>query len=279
MHLRTRPVFLTGAALLAMTAGASAQSVADVVDDMYSAAQRYSEGVENYTVVQNVMGFSATTYFERETVDGRPVFRARQSSAGGFNMSMGDEGTGYGDVFAFGPELVQHARYGGRDEVEGRAVHVLVIDDLSALDMVGPSSPDDMDFVATSGRMYIDVELSLPKRMEFEGQATNETGVHDVTSTVTMRDFRAVDGLMLPHATTIEISGFEAMVDPETQAQIDEMMAQLENMPADRRAMLEQMLGPRIEQLKEMAGGAAEGAMTMEVEVTEVRVNAGPPSG
>ena len=64
--------------LWSSTAPAAAQSVADVVEDMYAAFERQVEGVQNYTLVQNVMGFVTTSYYVKETVDGRPVFRLEE---------------------------------------------------------------------------------------------------------------------------------------------------------------------------------------------------------
>lgn len=257
----------------------SAQSVAQVVERMYEVAER-ADGVDDYTVSQTMMAFSTKTYFEKEMVEGRPVFRARTTSASGMNMSLGNENTGYGDVFEFGPELIEHGRYVGRESIDGRETHVLAIDDLSALDLEPPSSPDEsMDFEPKSGQVYVDGELWVPRRMAFEGVATMEGGeTHDVTFRIDLMDVRDIQGLLIPHRTMITIDGFEAMVDPEMQQQLAEMEEQLANLPESQRAMVEQMLGPQIEQIKNMMSGDG-GPMTMEIVVTDVAVNTGPPTG
>ena len=271
-----RAIPIPCALVLLAAPSASAQSVADIVDQMYEAFERHSRGVDNYTLVQSMMGFETVTYFEKEIVDGRPIFRMSGSSTEGFSMSLGDDDVGYGGVFQFGPDLVEHGRYGGREQIDGNAVHVLAIDDLSTLDIGGPSGPEDMDFVAKNGRIYVDVETMIVRRMEFDGEATSDRGVHEMTSRVDMEDFREVDGLLIPHRTVMHIEGLGGMMDPEMQAQMEEMRKQLESMPEAQRAMMERMMAGQMENLEKMMNGEG---MTIEVTVTEVRVNAGPPSG
>jgi len=256
----------------------SGQSVQEVVDQMYEALERYSANVENYTVVQTLMGVETTTYYEKEVVEGHSVFVVRETSGAGYTMSVGDEDMGYGDVSRLGPDLIEHARYDGIEELDGRRVHVLAIDDLSELDFAAPGGGDDMDFVAHSARLYLDVEMLVPRRMWFDGEATTSSGVHDVTTSVDMKDYREVEGLPVPHLSVIHVQGVEAMIDPETRAQLEEMQRQLESLPESQRAMFEQMMGPQMEQVRAMMEGSGEG-MTMELVVTEVHVNTGPPTG
>ena len=54
----------------------AAQSASDLVLAMLEAHEARIEGVENYTLVQAVMGFETETYFEKETFEGRSLFRA-----------------------------------------------------------------------------------------------------------------------------------------------------------------------------------------------------------
>lgn len=271
-----RGISIPCALVLLAAPSASAQSVADIVDQMYEVFERHARGVDNYTLVQSVMGFETVTYFEKEMVDGRPIFRMSESSTEGFSMSLGDDDVGYGDVFQFGPDLVEHGRYAGREEIDGNAVHVLAIDDLSTLDIGGPSGPEDMDFVAKSAKLYVDVEMMVVRSMEFNGEATTDRGVQEMTTRVDMEDFREVDGLLMPHRTVMHIEGLGGMMDPEMQAQMEEMRKQLESMPEAQREMMERMMAGQMENLEKMMSGEG---MTFEVTVTEVRVNAGPPSG
>lgn len=277
-----RPLALPAAtlALASLLAGAaSAQSVSDVVDQMYASYERQAANVDNYTLVQSVMGFETTSYFEKETVDGHSIFRMKNGSSGGdnFNFSLGGDDTGLGDVYAIGPELVEHARYAGREQVGDATTHVLAIDDLSQVSLAQQSTPQDMDFTAKTGRIYVDTETSIPRRLVFTGDAETPSGPHEVTVTIDMLDVRNVSGLLIPHRTAMQITGLQAMIDPETQAQLREMEQQLAALPPEQREMMERMLGQQLEQLRQMASGGAD-MMSIDVTVTDVRVNSGPPS-
>ena len=81
---------------------------------------------------------------------------------------------------------------------------------------------------------------------------------------------------MIAHHTVIQIEGLGAMIDPEMQAQFEAMEKQLADIPPEQRQMVERMMGPQIEQMRQMMSGGDDG-MTMEVTVTDVRVNSGPP--
>ena len=253
------------------------QSVADIVDRMYEAYERQAAGVDNYTVVQTIMGFESVDYFEKEMVDGRPVFRRSNAGGGGFSFGIGDEDAGQGDIFLIGPDLVEHARYAGREQIDGSSVHVLAVDDVSALDIAPQTGSDDMDFVPRRARIFIDDEIMALRRMEFVGDATTDDGVHEVTMRMDLLDYRDVSGLLIPHHTVMEIEGFGAMIDPGMQAQFEEMERQLADLPPEQRQMMERMMGPQIEQMRQMMSGG-DGGMTVEVRVTDVRVNSGPPS-
>jgi hypothetical protein len=263
---------------LLVAAPAAGQTVEDVVNQMYDALERYSANVENYTVLQTLMGVETMTYYEKEVVDGRPMFVVQETRGAGVTMSVGDDDMGYGDVSQLGPDLIEHARYAGREEVDGTAVHVLAIDDLSELDFAGPRGAEEMDFVATSARLYIDVEMLVPRRMSFDGEATTESGVHDVTTNIALTDYREVEGLPVPYRSVITIEGVEAMIDPEMRAQYEQMQEQLESLPESQRAMFEQMMGAQMEQIRAMMEGEGD-TMTMELVVTDVRINEGPPTG
>lgn len=261
-----------------LATGASAQSVQDVIDGMYAAYERQSQGIDDYTLVQTAMGIETASYFEKEMVGGRPIFRLRSSGTNGVTFGLGGEDTGQGDVYLFGPQVVEHGRYAGREQIDGNAVHVIAVDDASRLDFAQPPSGDEMEFTAKSFRLFIDVEASVPRRMEFVGDARTPDGAEELTIRVDLTDIRDVSGMLIPHRTVVQIDGIQGMIDPEMQAQLAEMERQLAALPADQRQMMERMLGPQMEQIRAMMGGAASGGgMNIEVTVSEVRVNTGPP--
>lgn len=267
-------------AIVALTAtGALAQSVSDIVEQMYASYERQAASIDNYTLVQTAMGFESTTYFEKEMVDGRPVFKMQSGSTRGANMNfgLGSDDSAMGDIYEIGPELIEHGRYAGRETVGGSSVHVIAIDDLSQLPLGQQTAPEEMEFQAKTGTIYVDAERLIPLRIEFVGDATMQNGVHEVTVRIEQSDVRNVQGLFVPYHTSMQITGLQAMIDPEMQEQLREMEAQLAALPAQQREMMERMLGDQLQQLRQMAAGDGD-AMSVEVTVNDVRINTGPPS-
>lgn len=259
--------------------GISGQSVADVVQQMYDAYEAQASGVDNYTLVQSAMGIASTSYFEKQIVDGRPIFVMSGGSMQGANLSFGlgsDDGA-MGSIYEIGPELIEHGRYAGSESIDGTPVHVLQIDDLSQVSLAQQPAAGEMEFQARTGTVYVDADLMIPLRLRFVGDATMPTGVNEVTVQIDQSDVRDVEGLLVPFHTTMQISGLQAMIDPEMQAQLQQMEQQLAQLPAQQREMMERMMGDQLEQLRQMASGEGD-SMSVEVTVSDVRVNAGPPS-
>ena len=122
-----------------------------------------------------------------------------------------------------------------------------------------------------------EVARSIPRRPEFMEDATTPNGVYEVTVRIDLQDIRDVEGLLIPFHTAMRVSGLQAMIDPEMQAQLQQMESQLEAMSPEQREMMERMMGPQLEQLRQMAAGSGD-EMTVDVMVSDVRVNTGPPS-
>lgn len=264
-----------GLLLAALPTLAAGQSPADIVERMLEVYERNTASVENYTVVQEVMGFESEMYFEKEMRDGRPVFELRGSSSGGMTADV-EEDFGYSDVYAAGPELAEHSRYGGTERVGGEEVHVLLIDDLTALDLVPETGPEESEFEPRSGRILVDADLWVPRRMEFTGDLDTGDGPVEVTSFIDLEDYRDDQGLLMPYRTVVRMEGLGAAIDPEMRAEYEEMRRQIEGLPEGQREMVEQMFRGQMEQMEALMGGE-DGTMTVEMRVLEVRVNQGPP--
>jgi hypothetical protein len=271
---RTRVASLAVVMLAAASSSLAGQSVADLVEQMYDSYERQAEGVDNYTLVQNVMGVETTSYFEKQIVEGHPVFRLIDSDTGGFSLSLGNDEAGVGDIFLWGDQLVEHGRYAGQELIGGSTVHVIAVDDLSQLDIVQPSTPDNMEFEPKTARIYVDDALDVPRRMEFTGETPTDDGPAEITVRVDMENYLPIENLLVPYRTVINIQGLGAALDDETRAQLEQMQQQLAALPPEQREMMERMLGPQIAQIQQMMDGGGDG-MTMEVTVVDVVINAG----
>jgi hypothetical protein len=268
-------------ALVALTGAVSpfiaeAQSAKDVLNGMVTEYEKRMASVANYTVVQDAMGTPMTMYFEKETVDGRAVFRLRHSSVAGMTSSREGEDREDFDMYAELPKLAERATYKGRETVDGQAVHVIVIDDLQGITFGRGMSPRNADFEPRRATLYVDTRQSVPRRMILEGQMRNEGKMADVTTTVDMLDYREVEGMLHPFRSQVRIDGLGQAADPEQRKQYEEMKKQLADMPESQRQMVEQMMKGRLEQMEKMMAG--DGGMNVELLVRELRVNKGAPN-
>ncbi len=273
MLSRFGPAMAIGWLVLAVPA--EAQSAQEIVGRMLAEYERRAEGIEDYSLIQTAMGLETVSYFEKETLDGRPVFRLKSSSAGGMDLPDSSQGS-LDEIYSIGDELGQRASYAGVRRVDDYDLHVLEVDDFTGLDF-GRSVTPDSEFTPQRGTLFLDVDTYAPRRLEFEGEMTNAEGVHTVTSTIQMGDYREVQGMLVAFRTVVQIDGLGAAIDPETRAQFEQMQRELEAMPPDRRAMVESMMAEQLEQFRAMMSGD-DAPMTIEILVRDVRVNEGPPT-
>ncbi len=192
--------------------GASAQSVAEVVEGMYATAERQAAPVQDYTLTQRVMGVETFTYFEKELVDGHPVFRLKMSDGAGFSLSLAGDDVGLGDVFLYGPDLLEHARYEGIEQIGNFSVHVLAVDDAAAVEIVPPGSGDQNAFTARSLRLFVDTTLMIPRRVVIAGDAAVDTGTQPLTIQMDMTSFLPIESLWVPFMTTLQVAGMTVEV-------------------------------------------------------------------
>jgi len=273
VRLRACSTYLGALALLLVSAGSvAAQSASEIVDAMLAAYEARIEGVQNYSLVQAVMGLEAVTYFEKETSSGRPVFRA---SLAGLAGQTGSPATGVNDVYALGEDLARRSEYHGRETINDYDVHVLQINDLRDTGF-GTSVAQDSEFEPIRGRIYLDVDTYAPRRFMFEGEMTREASAIPLTATMDMGDYREVDGLLVPYRTVTTIEGLGAAIDPQVREQFERMQRELEEMPPEQRMMIEVMMADQMRQFEAMMSDDS-APMVVEVLVTEVRVNQGPP--
>jgi hypothetical protein len=194
-------------ATVVVAAAAAAQSVAEVVEGMYAAAEREATGVDDYTLTQLVMGTETFSYFEKELYQGHPVFHLQMSDGAGFSLSLAGQDYGLGDVFLYGPQLIEHGRYAGTEQIGNFSVHVLAVDDAATLQIVPPSGAGETQFTPKSLRLYVDATLSVPRRIVLVGDAATAVGPAELTIQVDMQNFLPIESLWVPFKTTLQVAG------------------------------------------------------------------------
>jgi hypothetical protein len=206
-------------------------------------------------------------------VNGRPVFRLRETSLAGRTTSRSGDSQKEFDLYGELPTLVERAAYKGRETVDGHATHVIAVDDLEGLRFGAGMVPQESGFEPRRATMYVDAAQSVPRRMIIEGRMRREGRTTDVTTTVDLLDYREVSGMLHPFRSVVKIEGLGQAADPEMRKQYEEMKKQLAEMPEAQRQMVETMMKGRMEQMEQMMGG--DGGMNIELIVRELRVNQG----
>jgi len=263
-----------GALTLIAASPARAQDASEIIDRMLEEYEARAQGIDDYTLVQTFMGFETVSYLVKEMEDGRPIFKLQNVTAR--EMDLEEPGPGSLDqIYAVGDDFKDKAEYMGRESVNGFDTHALEITDLEGTEL-GQQIGQGAEFHPVRGRLYLDTDSYVPRRMIFEGELTNDEGVHSVTATMELEDYRDHQGLLVAHSTVISVEGMGAAIDAEARAQFEAMERELENMSPEQRRRVEAMMSQQLEQFRAMMAGEDE-PMVIEVRVASVRVNAGPP--
>ena len=233
------------------------------------------EGIDNYTIVQSVMGVESVTYFEREMVDGKPPYRSRVVSVGG-QMVPGASGD-WEDPVRMMSQVMERATLRGTEAVDGHRVYAVVIEDLSDIEGFGGGSSDLEDARFERMVMYLDVDSYVVRRVEMEGTAVADGVTREVSITTVMEDYRNVQGMLHPFRVTMNMgaatSGISEAEIAEARVAMAQLEAQMAEMPAAQRQMMERMIRPQMERLQGILSGDGQ----FVVETKEIRVNQGPP--
>ncbi len=251
------------AIVLALPSTAAAQDAEEILMTSLEEYEQRMEGIENYTTVQETMGFETELTFLRTEVEGRTVFVPKgQEEAGG----------GMSNFYRIYPEIAERAELEGKESVDGEQCHVVAINDLSGLDL-----NQDMGqgaFVPKSGLLYVDTDDHLIRKMQMEGEITRDGQTSPMTAVTVLSDYRDVEGMLHPYLMQITASGLAAGMSEEDAANarksLEEMEENLEGMDPNQRAMVERMMGGQMDNLRKMLES---GQFEIEVITKEVRVN------
>ena len=147
----------------------------------------------------------------------------------------------------------------GRETVDGRPTYRLEMSDLG----VSQTMEDGAQIDFNNAALWIDEEYFVRRKMRMEGVMHAEGESREFFLESLDQDYRNVPNSQLyePHRTVMRTGG---MITPEQQREMQKTMAELEKydremakMPAAQRAMVERMMGDKIEQARSLATGGA----------------------
>ncbi|MDO9576020.1 MAG: hypothetical protein Q7J55_05790 [bacterium] len=165
------------------------------------------------------------------------------------------------------------AQYRGTEKIDGHKTYILDIKDITKL--MGSAKPEGMEKVRVSGKLWVDAKDWVTRKMEMDIEGVDEKGKKiTVKTTLERKDFRKVNGLLIPYRTVMAMGGGIPKLSPEQEQEMHkglaEMQKQLEEMPPEQRKMAEKMMKPQMEMMQKALGGGGE-----VTEVKKVTINTG----
>ncbi|MEJ2319624.1 MAG: hypothetical protein P8Y10_11615 [Gemmatimonadales bacterium] len=254
------------AVVLALPSVATAQSAEEILMTSLEEYEQRMEGIDNYTIVQETMGFETELTFLRTEVEGRTVFVPKgQDAASG----------GVSNFYRMYPKIAERAELQGTEPVDGERCFVVAINDFSGLDLNQEMAMGDQgSFTPKTGLLYVDTDDHLIRKMEMEGEITRDGQTSPMTAVTLLSDYRDVEGMLHPYSMQITATGLAAGMSEEEAAEarknLAEMEERLEGMDASQRAMVERMMGGQMANLRKMLES---GQFEITVVTKEVRVN------
>jgi hypothetical protein len=241
-----------------------AESAQDILEAAWDAQVSRWEGLDSYLVEQSEMGRTAKRYFVRTTVvdsagTSRTIFQPAADAGlepGCVNpSSMADVPAGKGDMSAEHLTwFMKNAKLVGEESVDGKPAWQLRAEDL---DLSQTMSTDEVTI--DSMTMWFGKDRYLPLKMRMEGTANMEGQSRPIIVDMLASDFREVPDskLVEPFRRVVSISGITAGIDEaqiaEARKAMAEMEKQLASMPESQREMMVSMMGPQLEQLRNLA--------------------------
>jgi outer membrane lipoprotein-sorting protein len=170
------------------------------------------------------------------------------------------------------------AQYGGTEEIDGYKTYILNIKDMTKLMAVTKQEEKEIkkEKAKVSGKIWVDGKDWVIRKMGIDMEGVDEEGKKGtIKITTEMKDFRKVNGLLIPYRIVTTMGG-EGMpkLSPEKEQEaregLAEMQKQLEEMSPEERKMAEKMMKPQMEMMQKALGG--DGEVT---EVKKVTINTG----
>jgi len=283
--MRSRQLLFATLTLL-LSFGAFAQDSDSILTKAREMQLARWEGVQNYTVVQSVAGTNLVMYYERvdetsfRVVPQSELQRRMAASTGSYSMTPEEvaaiaEHKGDGAIADFDDiqDLAKSSKVLGTETIGGRSGFHLKADDVDRVQQMG-----DQNVSFDTFEIWIDTTDYVPLKILIHGTSSGPDGARPIMVDVLFSDYRNVPDSKLYEAyrQTMSMGG---VLDPKQQKelqeamkQMDEMEAQLAAMPEAQRKMMEKMMGPKIEMMKQMASG---GAMEVVTETIDIKVNTG----
>lgn len=252
--------------VLSLSFAVQAEDPASIISKAREMQLARLDGVNSYTVKQNVAGSDIVLNYERvDDVSFRLV-----PQFGSLDTSATEDGGAFLN-FDEMQKLAKTARLVGTEKLDGRKAFHLEAENVEYAQQI-----DDQELSFETFEVWLDTSEYVPLKMRIKGTSTGPEGARPVIVEAISSDYRDVPGSNMyeAHRQVITMSG---VIDEAQRKQLEEaqqQMAQFEqqmaDMPAGQREMMERMMGPKIEMMKKMAAGDG---IEIVMEISSIEVN------
>lgn len=254
-----------------LSKGASGQSgdskAVEILETLQERYEESIEGIDDYVLVKG----DHTIYYKKAYDDeGHPYFKTKTENMEGVESTSARNEDLYSQVTG---AMKDKATYEGTGEVEGHDVHILYVDELKIESF--DDDPAIEDPTLEDLYLYIDSDKWVIRQMEYTAKFKGEEGkVREVSPVVQNRDYRKVEGMLIPYETSTIVTGLTLSEEERQKAKkgLKKFDKQLEEMPESQREMMEDMMGDKVEKYRKMV---EEDRYESVEKVKEVRVNTG----
>ncbi len=164
-------------------------------------------------------------------------------------------------------------------QIKHEAYHIMA-DELTDVQLDQPG--DGGKFTLSRIDLWIDTQQMVPLMLEMEGEMEREGKVTPLIITKLDLDYKQVGPLYESHTKVHRLSGiYQAMSKKEqkemekAKAEFQQAKKQLASLPPDQKAMVEKMMGDKMEKwVKMMEGDNIESI----IDVVSIAINEGPPT-
>ncbi len=175
-------------------------------------------------------------------------------------------------------EMASTLQLVGREEIDGRDAFHLRAEGLNRV-VTGPD--EEIRFTLRSVSVWIDAEHYVTMKTSMEGDAEADGETRSITIERLLQDYRPVGPLYESYLQVMRMKGLMEAMDPKqredlekAQRQMEEMEAQLDQMPAAARGMVERQIEKARAQMEMLTG---DGGLEVVSEVLRIEINTGPP--
>ena len=269
-HARRASVFAL-AALALSAPEARAQSASEIMDTALQQYRQQTEGIQAYTITQEVMGSTISHRFVKREVEGHEVFIPAEDTLSSRLPQ------GWGNPYQMFPALAERASLEGTTPLDGHSTWILKVKDFSGLDLES-MTPEGArgEFQPDSITLYVGQDGHVLRGLAMEGKMAAGDTTRPIGVQANFRDYRRVEGMLHPFVMDVSVRGMDAALSPAerraARRQLEALEEKMGQMSEQQRQMMENMMGPQMEKLRQMLES---GTMETTIRVKSVEVERG----